>query len=191
MSAQLRKMLVILFSIFTLGLVAPPQALLAKEAHTEHSSVIQEDDASFRESEYEWTEEDLHRLYRQADEQSYLKFGGKVGPVIDAEFRAIILPKIEEAIEETLLSANKTNIAISKKPGKGKSEKIFHIYDTETGEDMIRFHVRIDHPPKNGYWFNFHYHTENDGFQAHHELGSIYWDKNTPPGWMNGGQMLQ
>ncbi|WP_310794657.1 YpjP family protein, partial [Bacillus safensis] len=24
-----------------------------------------------------------------------------------------------------------------------------------------------------------------DGFQTHHELGNIYWDKNTPPSWMS------
>ncbi|MFL6556465.1 MAG: YpjP family protein, partial [Bacillus sp. (in: firmicutes)] len=25
----------------------------------------------------------------------------------------------------------------------------------------------------------------HDDFQIHHELGSIYWAKNTPPKWMS------
>ncbi|MEW8987992.1 MAG: YpjP family protein, partial [Bacillus sp. (in: firmicutes)] len=77
------------------------------------------------------------------------------------------------------------HLAISEEPGKGKSEKIFHIKDEKTGEDVIRFHVRRDQPPHEGYWFNFHYHTHHDEYQTHHDLGSIYWAKNTPPNWMS------
>ena len=66
-----------------------------------------------------------------------------------------------------------------------ENRKIFHVYNRLTGEDLLRFHVRRDHPPQDGYWFNFHYHTAEDGFQSHHELGSIYWDRNTPPDWMS------
>jgi hypothetical protein len=76
------------------------------------------------------------------------------------------------------------NLKVTETPGGGLSEKIFHITNSKANEDVIRFHVRRDHPPQQGYWFNFHYHTHHDNFQAHHELGSIYWNKNTPPKWM-------
>ena len=60
--------------------------------------------------------------------------------------------------EESLQS-----LAISK-PAGGNNEKIFHVYDTKTGNDLLRFHVRRDHPPQDGYYFNFHYHRFDDGY---------------------------
>ena len=98
----------------------------------------------------------------------------------------MILPKIEVALEEMASQfpdEQLQSLTISEKPSGGRSEKIFHIYDTESGKDIIRFHVRQDHIPLEGYWFNFHYHTYHDSFSAHYELGSIYWDTNTPPKW--------
>ncbi|MEH7388569.1 YpjP family protein, partial [Bacillus sp. JJ1521] len=76
-------------------------------------------------------------------------------------------------------------LEISEQPSGGNGEKIFHIFDNTSGKDIVRFHVRKDHPPQDGYWFNFHYHTHHDGFQTHHALGDIYWNKNTPPKWLS------
>jgi hypothetical protein len=99
----------------------------------------------------------------------------------------VILPNIEKAIQEVAVQfpeESLANLKVTETPGGGLSEKIFHITNSKANEDVIRFHVRRDHPPQQGYWFNFHYHTHHDNFQAHHELGSIYWNKNTPPKWM-------
>jgi hypothetical protein len=74
-------------------------------------------------------------------------------------------------------------LAVTENPSGGMGERIFHIYRVDSGEDIIRFHVRREHPPQDGYWFQFHYHTYHDDFQTHYELGKIYWDKNTPPQW--------
>ncbi|NSL51013.1 YpjP family protein [Calidifontibacillus erzurumensis] len=123
---------------------------------------------------------------RQAEQQSMMKFGESIGNVIGDEFKQVILPKIEEAISEFAEKVGEDDLrqlAITEKPASGLGEKIFHIYHDKTGKDLMRFHVRRDHPPKEGYWFNFHYHTYEDQFMTHHDLGSIYWDKNTPPHW--------
>jgi hypothetical protein len=102
------------------------------------------------------------------------------------EYRNLIVPKIGEVMngisrqydEETL-----RNLVVSQSPSGGSGEKILHIYDGRSGQDLVRFHVRRDHPPKDGYWFNFHYHVDKDQFETHHNLGNIYWDKDTPPQW--------
>ena len=122
----------------------------------------------------------------KAEEKAYQKFGEKIHPKINNEFKSMILPKIEEAIEEMAAQFpddQLQSLTISEKPSSGRSEKIFHIYHTESGKDVMRFHVRQDHVPLEGYWFNFHYHTNHDSFASHYELGSIYWDTNTPPKW--------
>ncbi|MFY4776069.1 YpjP family protein [Metabacillus sp. RGM 3146] len=183
MNKWLKKTLVILFSIVTFGMIAPPQVLLAEENHSDQASAGFLGDGQYTPKEKQQSP-DINQIYREADEQAFIKFGSKIGPVIEGEFRTFILPKMEEAIAETLQTTDGTSFTVSKKPGKGKSEKIFHIYSSVTGEDLIRFHVRIDQPPKEGYWFNFHYHTYKDSYMKHHDLGSIYWNKNTPPGWM-------
>src|SRR5690606_5692626 len=89
---------------------------------------------------------------------------------------------IEMTVEQ-FPDASLEKLAITEKPAGGISEKIFHIYETETNKDIIRFHVRRDKPPLEGYTFNFHYHTYHDQFQTHYALGNIYWDINTRPKW--------
>lgn len=123
-----------------------------------------------------------------AKDQAYEKFGKRIGPVISGEFESVILPKIEEAIDMSLVSLGPDmvrDLAITEQPAGGYSEKIFHIYDKGTGKDLIRFHVRTDKRPLDGYFFNFHYHTAEDGFSRHIALGDIYWSKNTPPKWLS------
>ncbi len=62
---------------------------------------------------------------------------------------------------------------------------MFNIYDEQTGKDLIRFHVRTENRPGEGYYYNFHYHTAEDQFATHHNLGDVYWSKNTPPKWLS------
>lgn len=127
-------------------------------------------------------------LIASAKELAYVKFGSKIGPVIADEFDEIIFPKIEEAINMTFESTgdlHKRRLAITEKPAGDYAEKIFNVYDLENGQDIIRFHVRTEKRPLDGYFYNFHYHIANDGFVAHHSIGDIYWSKNTPPKWLS------
>lgn len=128
----------------------------------------------------------IERTMEKAVAQSYEKFGRKIAPVIEEEFRDVILPRIEEviaSIAEQYPEEQLQYLAVTENPSGGMGERIFHIYRIDTGEDIIRFHVRREHPPQDGYWFQFHYHTYHDHFQTHYELGKIYWDRNTPPQW--------
>jgi hypothetical protein len=128
----------------------------------------------------------IEQTMEKAIRQSYEKFGRKIAPVIRDEFCDVILPRIEEVIvslAEQYPEEQLRYLAVTENPSGGMGERIFHIYRVDNGEDIIRFHVRREHPPQDGYWFQFHYHTYYDDFQTHYELGKIYWDKNTPPQW--------
>ncbi|WP_413309286.1 YpjP family protein [Bacillus sp. 1P10SD] len=196
MNKWLRKPLFVLISILTFGLVTPTQLMNsvnaenfkdidAFEASADRS--ITQHNGFFEESEFN-REEFMEQLIKQAEIQSYQKFGTKIKPVIEDEFREVILPNIEMAIAQTadqFPEEDLKNLTISEQPGSGLSEKIFNIKSSLTGKDILRFHVRRDNPPQAGYWFNFHYHTIYDDYQSHHELGSIFWAKNTPPKWMS------
>jgi hypothetical protein len=191
----IRKSFVVIFTILTFGLVTPPQIIIAEEKSNESTKTDHYKEATHFENEsidpyindHSVTSTSfLEYATIQAEQQSMMKFGPIIEESIGDEFRNVILPKIEEVILtlSTRLEAEQLqNLVISKRPTGGISEKIFHIYDGQHGQDLIRFHVRRDHPPLEGYYFNFHYHTFEDSFQTHHELGTIYWDKNTPPNW--------
>ncbi|WP_160721203.1 YpjP family protein [Bacillus sp. USDA818B3_A] len=197
MNKWLRKGLFITISILTFGLVTPSQLnnqVNAEkinerdgfEAAAPERSFIHSNDF-LEESEFN-REEFIHDLIKQAEIQSYQKFGTRIKPVIEDEFREIILPNIEKALAQTASQFSEEevmNLIITEQPGSGLSEKIFNIKDSVSGKDILRFHIRRDNPPQAGYWFNFHYHTYFDNFQSHHELGSIFWAKNTPPKWMS------
>ena len=78
-------------------------------------------------SEHDRFVEDMVRV---AEESSYLKFGTRIRPVIEDEFKEIILPNIEKAISEvakTYPEEDLSYLSISEMPSGGTSEKIFHI----------------------------------------------------------------
>ena len=192
MPKWLKRSLVILITTLTFGTVAPPAYLLADNNDGKQSSNFTDNtiiETSLIDNFNKDSKEEFLQLANMmAKEQSFEKFGTKIAPVIEDEFTEVILPKMEEVIEslaDEMTEAELLYLAISEKPTGGNSEKIFHIYSKETGKDIIRFHVRKDRPPLEGFYFNFHYHTYHDNFQQHHMLGSIYWSKNTPPSWMN------
>ncbi len=196
MNKWLRKSLFALISVLTFGLVTPTQLINPANAETMSDRDAIEATAAkssiatrrvFEESEFD-RESFMEELINQAKLQSYQKFGSKIKPVIENEFREIILPNIQIALTETASQFPEDvlkNLSITEQPGAGLSEKIFNIKNSVSGKDILRFHVRRDNPPKEGFWFNFHYHSSCDGFQSHQDLGSIYWDKNTPPKWMS------
>lgn len=197
MNNWLRKTLFVLVSVLTFGLVTPThlinevsaENLSDRDAFEATSSDMDfgQSTSFIEESNFD-KEKFIGELLKQAELQSYQKFGTKIKPVIENEFREIILPNIEKALEEIAVQfpeEDLKNLTITEQPGAGLSEKIFNINNREMGKDILRFHVRRDNPPQAGYWFNFHYHTYHDEYQIHHELGSIYWAKNTPPKWMS------
>lgn len=200
MPKWIRKSFVVMVTILTFGLVTPSQVFLyehSSSGKTPKRDMVEAvedknrvDSSATISEEYGYLNEEdfIKQIINEAEVQSYIKFGSRIKPVIEDEFSHIILPKIETAIQRVATQFPKDELGfltVSENPGAGRSEKIFHIMNTKTNEDIIRFHVRRDHPPQQGYWFNFHYHTHHDQFLAHHELGSIYWDKNTPPKWMS------
>nr|WP_318508649.1 YpjP family protein [Bacillus sp. T3] len=208
MPKWLQKSLVVLISVLTFGLVTPPQTLLIDKVDREKtlesetivevsSNVASETSLENRTSDFlQEREENLlstkqkwvQLRVKDAEEQSFTKFGQKIKPIIKDDFHEVILPNIEKVISsvaEQYPEDDLVHLAVSEGPSKGRSERIFHITNQKTGIDVIRFHVRRDQPPQEGYWFNFHYHTYHDQYQAHHDLGSIYWAKNTPPNWMS------
>ncbi|WP_078546262.1 YpjP family protein [Litchfieldia alkalitelluris] len=200
MNRWLRKALVVSFSIVTLGMVTPPPALTMQDIKTDESKRNIINPSNQTDTYYSLKEvASLHQninprdqfishAITQAEFQSFQKFGSRIAPVIENDFNSHILPNIHAAIShfaETYPDETLLNLEITENPSGGISEKIFHIYDKTTQKDVLRFHVRRDQPPNSGYWFNFHYHTYHDNFQSHHELGAIFWAKNTPPQWLS------
>ena len=200
----IRNVLVVLVSVVTFGIVTPAfaydeQVLEDKGSKRDVIESINSlvfntvDEEIDIETEAEntiitVTEDHVSNLVKDGQTQVLKKFGPRIGEVLADEFEEMILPQMEEAIRQVTLQFDDDQLAfltVTENPGKGLSEKIFHLRNTLTNEDIIRFHVRRDHPPQQGYWFNFHYHTYHDDFETHYELGNLYWAKNTPPKWMS------
>ncbi|BAC15116.1 hypothetical conserved protein [Oceanobacillus iheyensis HTE831] len=192
-----RKIAVVLITILTLGMYSPT-TLLEVDAQKENGSVSSSSNADQEtvartieiQDDIATTEEDLdtalNRLMSQAQEQSMIKFGTKIATKVEDEFNQEILPKIEEVLH-TLLEETETAYAflsITEDPSSGYGERIFNVYDEKTKQHVAKFHVRRDNRPLEGHYFNFHYHLSTDKFKVHHDIGDIYWDKNTPPKWM-------
>jgi len=196
MKLWFRKSLIVLVSILTFGAVTPSHALwsenddLPKAQHRGNPSndsarkPIIESDIQVAVKSHK--EQFIELMTNEAERQALIKFGPKISNVILDDFQDIILPNIEAAIEMTAAQFSDeelNNLAITESPAAGVSEKIFNIYNIHTKQDVIRFHVRRDKPPLEGYKFNFHYHTYHDQFQTHYTIGTIDWNKNTPPNW--------
>lgn len=195
MKKWLQKGLVITVALLTFGIITPNHEIwdgldADKNKYRAHepgsndiSAVIQLDDIYIEE------EIDIADSMKiAAKEQAYIKFGTRIGPKIAGDFDAQILPKMEEAIEMTIGRLDDSTIkslTITEDPSGNYSEKIFNIKNSTSNQDVIRFHVRTDNRPGEGYYYNFHYHTVEDNFTAHYSLGDIYWSKNTPPKWLS------
>ncbi|PLT28414.1 YpjP family protein [Peribacillus deserti] len=187
----IKKSLVILISMLTFGMITPAEFHWLDEA----SANKKQDNDTFAahsksktvsESPVYTRDQILQSFNGQAEEVSYQKFGDKIRPKIEKEFKEVILPKMEEAIGQlslTLSDEELSQLEVTENPAGGNGERIFNITNKVTGKPVIKFHVRREQPPLEGFWFNFHYHTAADQFMTHHDLGKIYWDKNTPPNW--------
>lgn len=199
----LQKTLVITVAFLTFGVITPNHQIWDALENGQSSnggeptdyrqvSVVQQVDNTITEEarlpEIPSTEEAVDHLLVAAKEQAYIKFGNRIAPIISDEFETRIYPKMQQAIDTTLARLDDDSIrslSITSNPSGEYAEKIFNIKDTDNGKDIIRFHVRTEKRPKEGYYYNFHYHTVEDEFIAHHNLGDIYWSKNTPPKWLS------
>ncbi|MHA6260850.1 YpjP family protein [Sporosarcina sp. CAU 1771] len=195
MKKWLQKSLIVTVALLTFGVITPGHEIwtfLQEKSDTKQAGVPQENTTyhlGFDEPETKYHFRSIEdEIVETAKQQAYVKFGSKIGPVIGDEFDEVIFPKIDEAIRMTLLDTNdiqKRRLAISEKPAGNYSEKIFHVVDMDLNKDVIRFHVRTEKRPQDGFFFNFHYHISEDNFATHYSIGDIYWSKNTPPKWLS------
>jgi hypothetical protein len=191
----MRKTFVIFMAIFTLGIYVPPispnadaagQKDVASNPNNNESAIEvveirQERSDSTKEIDYAAV------LAERAQVQTMIKLGSRIMPQIEDEFTNIILPTIEEVITTVVAQAEEDAVpyyAITEHPPSGLGERIFNVYDERNKENIAKFHVRREKRPLEGYWFNFHYHLNDDDFVRHHQIGDVYWDKNIPPRWM-------
>ena len=201
MEQWLKKIAVALVAILTLGMYTPT-VLLEIDAEDNKNDLSSKTDINHEETpathqvvnEYDQvtaqkteSEEDyLTQLQEQAKEKSLKKFGPRIAEQVEDEFTTVILPQMEAVLEGLFSEAKEEApyFGITEEPAKGYGERIFNVTDLRAGEDLARFHVRRDNRPLDGHYFNFHYHLSKDEFKEHHDIGDIYWDKNTPPKWM-------
>jgi len=201
MKKWLQKTLVITVALLTFGLITPNHEIwdslessqpnngshgsnLAGNPSQQETTLVEDSFSNVESND----SQNLESILVAAKEQAYIKFGSRIAPVISNEFEDRIYPKLEEVIEQTYSRFNTDStkyLTISSRPSGEYNEKIFHISDGTSGKDLVRFHVRTEKRPLEGYYYNFHYHTSEDNFVAHHTLGDIYWSKNTPPKWLS------
>ena len=197
MKKWIQKSLIITVALLTFGIIPPDhliwEHLLENKSPLKsiqsNENTIDFEQVTLKDSTNLVDEPNLiDYIANNAKEQSYIKFGNRIGPVIQDEFDDVIFPKIQEVIDTTIskVDPNKaSNLVISEQPSGEYHEKIFHIYNNDSKKDVIRFHVRTDKKPLDGFFFNFHYHLEEDNYSKHYALGEIYWSKNTPPKWLS------
>ncbi len=197
-----RKLFVVLISALTLGLYIPPTYAATDTA--ENKEVAPQDETSDRtviedppshDLEQEVSEElpldaddYVAMIKEQAKEQTITKMGPRIIEKVDEDMTEEILPKIEEIVASILEEVSEEDLPyyeITEELTPGYGEKIFTLVHQETQKEVARFDVRRDKRPGEGYWFNFHYHLEDDNFTKHYSIGEIYWEKNTPPKWMS------
>lgn len=207
MKLWMKKVSVILITFMTLGMYIPPTYLNTNDENDEvvsaktnvnddvfksiteiqHEGDIDFTDTSEANDERDSSDYFISMITEQAKEQTVSKLGARIVNQVEADFMRTILPSMEDVLKTILVEAGEEELqyyGIAEEPTQGYGERIFNIHDYQTKLDVARFHVRRDNRPGEGYWFNFHYHLRNDGFEEHHNIGEIYWDKNTPPKWM-------
>ena len=200
MKKHLQNFIIALVAVLTLGVISPNHEIWTnlqpkddtREADrlisSKHDLQLGLEDSIFERESFEELLSVEDTLLTPEKDLAYVKFGSRIGPVIENEFEEFIFPKIEDVIQRTVASSGGLEnrmLSITEYPSGDYAEKMFHVSDKVLGKDLIRFHVRTEKRPLEGYFYNFHYHTAEDGFTVHHSLGDIYWSKNTPPKWLS------
>ncbi|MFT8361910.1 MAG: YpjP family protein [Sporolactobacillus sp.] len=200
--AVLRKIVFILVAVLTLGTAVPfmPPHTATRpgdkgnyQSEKEQQSADQSEEASpggewVREasSDTQLIEAFARYAARESRIQGLHKFGSRIGTEIGDDYVHTIVPAFIPAVEAVSAGHDRSwirQLAVTHDPAAGTGERILHVYQRETNQELLKLHVRRDHPPKDGFWFDFHYHSVADNFQQHHSLKRIYWGKNTPPNW--------
>ena len=198
MKKWLRKTIVLLISILTLGLYVPPIHLDAeiddvdkveitpKEADfSERSTAIIEEEAP----ESTKSTNDLYResLVEIAKEQVMIKLGDKIASKIEVPLTEEVLPNLELVLDHVFDMVGEEQsqyLVISEEPAAGYGERIFNLYDMSKQENIAKFHVTRVKKPQDGHYFQFHYHLADDQYEEHFPIAEVHWGKNTPPKWM-------
>lgn len=205
MKPWIRKFSVIFITILTLGLYTPPfhvdteaaeknastpkknihdDSVTSKsiaDTHPDQELTIDYDDSVVTNQDY------IDGLTAAAIEQMYTKMGPRIMNKVEEEITTVILPGIEDTVESIMEREEEQipyyEITVDSTGGYG--ERIFHLVNNRTHEEVARFDVRRVNRPGEGHWFHFHYHLKEDNFEKHYTIGEVYWDKNTPPKWMS------
>lgn len=191
MKKWFQKSIIIAVALLTFGLISPNHFIW--EQLLDHKAPLKSISSDANTTEFQQVSlidslDPVESISMAAREQAYIKFGNRIGPVIQHEFDDVIFPRIQEAIDATVAKVEgeqASNLSITEQPSGEYHEKIFHIYNETTKKDLIRFHVRTDKKPQDGFYFNFHYHLAEDKYAKHYALGEIFWSKNTPPKWLS------
>ncbi|MEC5423905.1 YpjP family protein [Virgibacillus sp. C22-A2] len=200
MKLWLRKIAVVFIAILTFGMYIPPAYINTDTEKNEEAISLKSASENVATQTLEVREEAeaditlgsdeglfITTLTEKAREQMITKLGPRIVNQVEDDILSTILPSIEDVLQTILTEAEQDTLqyySITENPSEGFGERIFNIYDYRTNKTVAKFHVRRDNRPLEGYWFNFHYHLSTDGFEEHHEIGEIYWDKNIPPKWM-------
>lgn len=127
-------------------------------------------------------------LIKQATARTLEKVGPKMIRQIEDDLTDVVLPHIEtvmDAVVDKYDRHQSFRLTLIEHTTPGYGEKIFDIYDEVDDKLVAKFHVRRDSKPLDGFFFNFHYHLEDDGFTHHYPIAEIRYGKNTPPKWMS------
>lgn len=197
MKFWLRKIFVAFVAVITLGFYIPPLDLQPNETNAKDAEslydefyaptslvpkqeIIDDDSSSSIVS--------LEQFTNKAKLQTKRKLGPKIFQEVEQELTEVIFPKLEAVLKDMYEERGEEEalyLEITENPSGGIGERIFDVYDHREEKIVMKFHVRREKRPLEGYWFNFHYHFFDDRFEKHYDIGEVYWAKNDPPYWMS------
>ncbi|KAB8137883.1 hypothetical protein F9U64_07495 [Gracilibacillus oryzae] len=201
MKMWMKKITVLMVTILTLGFYIPPIYVDADLDESGKGEVSPDNNdlsnVTKQQVNLELQEESvvgnsnelyLEALTDQAKYQLMEKLGERISLTIDRELEEIVLPNMELVLDNLYAKIGEEQsqyLVIAEDPASGYGERIFNLYDVDQKKDIATFHVKQVKRPKEGYYFQFHYHLAHDNFTEHYTIADIYWGKNTPPKWMS------
>ncbi|SFL94396.1 YpjP-like protein [Gracilibacillus orientalis] len=201
MKMWIKKLTVLLVTILTLGLYVPPIYIDADvdvgkkdiEPSEDRAKQIDEEEIEDSITEKNLVLEDSNQLYLQelnqlAKKQMQAKLGAKISAKINNDVNQVVLPNLEMVLDELYedIGEEKSQyLMIAEEPSAGYGERIFNLYNVKEKQNVAKFHVNRLKRPQDGYYFQFHYHLQDDQFEEHLPIGEVYWGRDTPPKWMS------
>ena len=117
MKKHLQNFIIALVAVLTLGVISPNHEIWTnlqpkddtREADrltsSKHDLQLGLEDSIFERESFEQPLTIEDTLFAPAKDLAYVKFGSRIGPVIENEFEEIIFPKIEDVIQRTVVSS--------------------------------------------------------------------------------------